>query len=420
MSNQPTFHEAWLVELVTERFESYAERPSQNVLDELYVLIGTLKIAGFATAHQLMKVRLQEVRASETASPAIATTPAPKRDREVVPEETTEPPKDLAGFLRHRVRGQDRAIAVVSDRLSLARSGLRLRPERPAAVMLFAGPTGVGKTELARQLAIGMYGSARSLIRLDMSEYGEYEFGLSRLIGVGQGYVGQNEPEGWLTTRVTARPRSTILLDEVEKADWRIWNTFLQVFDAGRLTDGRGHTADFSQATIILTSNLGSREASRRTAGFGESGDSAGARRKEAITGSFAPELLNRLDDLVLFEPLSLDAIRQIAQSQLDLFLKKITAQGFSVHLGPDVVSWLAETGYDPNFGARHLQRTIETQLLVPLAASQLRLARVEVGETGLVIEPMEAGRVEIGPSSRRDGGALGCRTPRTPDNRRP
>lgn len=240
-----------------------------------------------------------------------------------------DPPADLAAFLRTRVQGQDAVIDAVSARLSLFRAGVRLRPHRPAAVMLFAGRAGVGKTELAQQLATGLYGSAQRLIRLDMSEYGEYEFGLSRLIGVGQGYVGQNDPDGWLTTRVRRHPHSLILLDEIEKADWRIFNTFLQVFDAGRLTDGCGETADFSETTIILTSNLGTREGIRRTAGFGDVGDAPVRRRKEAITAAFGPELLNRLDDVLLIDALSPDVILGIAQSQLDEVLETITARGF-------------------------------------------------------------------------------------------
>ncbi len=171
--------------------------------------------------------------------------------------------KDLAEVLRARVRGQDDAIDTVATRLALTRAGLDLRPQRPNGVFLFAGPTGVGKTELATQIAVAEYGSPDALIRLDMSEYGEYEFGLTRLIGVGQGYVGSSEPDGWLTTRVTRTPRSVVLLDEIEKAHSSVWNTFLQVFDAGRLTDGCGVTASFSETIVIMTSNIGVREAAK-------------------------------------------------------------------------------------------------------------------------------------------------------------
>ena len=297
--------------------------------------------------------------------------------------------RDMAAKLRARVRGQDEAIDVVASRLALTRAGLDLRPQRPNGVFLFAGPTGVGKTELATQIAVAEFGSAEALIRLDMSEYGEYAFGLSRLIGVGQGYVGQNEPEGWLTTKVARAPRSVVLLDEIEKAHPSVWNTFLQVFDAGRLTDGRGVTAEFSDTVVIMTSNVGVREASKRRAGFGATEEGAGHQRQlAAIKDAMAPELINRLDDIVIFNPLSAAAIVEIAEVELDEARRRLASMGWTVAFDEAVPRWLAETGYDATYGARHLMRNIEREFLSLLPSAASRNLIVRVGPEGLEADP--------------------------------
>lgn len=295
--------------------------------------------------------------------------------------------RDIAETLKARVRGQDKAIATVASRLALTRVGLDIRPERPNGVFLFAGPTGVGKTELARQIAIAEYGTSDALIRLDMSEYGTYEFAITRLIGVGQGYVGHSEPDRWLTTRVSKQPRSVILLDEIEKAHSSVWNTFLQVFDAGKLTDARGFTADFADTVVIMTSNIGAKEASKRVAGFGETGERSGSeRQRAAIKESMPPELINRLDDVVLFQTLTVEAVREIAQVELSEAISRLGSAGWQIDYDEDVVRWLAETGYDPAYGARHLIRNIEREFLTLFATTDSRALRVEVRDNALVV----------------------------------
>jgi ATP-dependent Clp protease ATP-binding subunit ClpA len=184
-------------------------------------------------------------------------------------------------------------------------------------------------------------------------------------------------------------PRCLILLDEIEKAHPRVWNLFLQVFDAGRLTDGRGATADFSETVIVMTSNLGVQEAASRTIGFGEAvGQVDEARLLAAIKERMAPELLNRVDQVIVFKPLGLPAIEEIARSELSTLLSRLSGSGWAVSLEHDVAPWLASTGYDPAFGARHLQRNIERELLAKLAEAPARRLRVAVDGDRLVASP--------------------------------
>ncbi|MDR2379227.1 MAG: AAA family ATPase [Bifidobacteriaceae bacterium] len=296
--------------------------------------------------------------------------------------------RDLAQTLRERVKGQDQAIAQVARRLTLTGAQLDLRPERPNGVFLFIGPTGVGKTQLAKELAAAEYGGYDRMIRLDMSEYA-HDWAISRIAGPAPGYVGSTEPESWLTTKVVAMPRSLILLDEVEKAHPRVWNLFLQVFDAGRLTDGRGVTADFAETVIVMTSNLGVEEAKSRAIGFGESvGQVDDTRLLAAVKERLAPELLNRVDHIVVFRTLDIEAIEEIARSELAALMARLSSAGWVVALAPEVAPWLARTGHDPAYGARHLQRNIEQELLVLLAAAPTRSLRVDVVDGRLVATP--------------------------------
>ncbi|WP_098467800.1 AAA family ATPase [Serinibacter salmoneus] len=294
---------------------------------------------------------------------------------------------DLETALGERIKGQPHAISAIAKRLTLTRTGLDLRPERPNGVFLFVGPTGVGKTELAHQLARHEYGDLDHLIRLDMSEYSK-DWAVSRLVGPMPGYVGSTEPESWLTTRVAKLPRCVILLDEIEKAHPGVWNIFLQVFDAGRLTDSRGTTADFRDTVMILTSNLGAREASRNAVGFGEDTGDPLRRMRNALDTHMPPEFLNRIDEIVLFQHLGMEEIVRIAQSELDSLQERLISNGWYIRIAPEVSTWLAETGYNPDFGARHLQRNIERELLAQLAEAQSKTVTVTVRDGGLRMDP--------------------------------
>ncbi len=373
----------WLEGLLTERFATFDRSPNSRTLDELYILVGTAKIAGLDDRYDEYRAELVRIRSRVPSAAAPEVAPSPSVSAPPSPRN-----EDIRDALRRRVRGQDAAIDRVVDRLAVRRAGLSLRPQRPAGVFLFAGPTGVGKTELATQLAIAEFGTVDALIRLDMSEYANREFGLSRLVGSASGYSGHNEPGGWLTTRVIARPRSVLLLDEIEKADPLLWNTFLQVFDAGRLTDGRGQTADFAETTVILTSNLGVRESATRSAGFGEPATTPKMRQLAAIEAALPPELRNRIDEVIVFDPLPLDTIAEIATAEIDALLARISRHGWRVTVDPEVPRWLAETGFHPDLGARHLHRVIERDFLGLLASQQERVVRVALGLDGLIAIP--------------------------------
>lgn len=296
-------------------------------------------------------------------------------------QKTPHGAEGLAEKLSEYVSGQDHAVSTVASRLALTLARLDLRPERPDGVFLFVGPTGVGKTKLARALSLSLFGSEESLIRLDMSEY-VHEWAVSRLVGPMPGYVGSTEPENWLTTRVSQMPDCVVLLDEIEKAHPVIWNTFLQVFDAGRLTDSRGLTADFANTVIVMTSNLGAAAAASPALGFGSPSASVTLGRQKimsAVKEAMAPELINRIDEFVVFDPLSVDAIEQIAESELSAVKERLLVNGWTVSYEPEVTRHIASTSYDPAFGARHLQRNIERGFLSLVASAQDKSAHVVV-----------------------------------------
>lgn len=264
------------------------------------------------------------------------------------------------------VFGQDHVIHEVAQRLRLTRAGADLRAERPDGVFLFVGPSGCGKTELAYAIAQVVYGSRSRLIRYDMSEY-RHEHNVSRMIGPPPGYQGNDSPEGWLTTRVAAQPETVVLLDEIEKAHPSVFQTFLQVFDAGQLTDGRGATADFSKCIFVLTSNLGSESYTRQATGFsGGSLDAGAGRVDESVLDHFPPEFINRLDGWFRFDPLSKDVLTAIIERESGQALDHLGRLGFEASLDDQVLQALVDAGHDPAYGARALHRLIENEIIAP------------------------------------------------------
>ncbi len=255
----------------------------------------------------------------------------------------------LEDRLHERVVGQEEAVSAVANAIRRSRAGLQ-DPDRPIGSFLFAGPTGVGKTELARALAEFMFDSQDAMVRIDMSEYGE-KHTVSRLVGAPPGYVGYEEG-GQLTEAVRRRPYSVVLLDELEKAHPDVFNTLLQVLDDGRLTDGQGRTVDFKNAVLIMTSNVGS-----------QTGD-----YDEAIRQSFKPEFINRLDDIVVFDRLDREQIGAIVDLQVARLVTRVAERGIAVELTDDARALIGTLGYDPVYGARPLKRVIQKRLVDPLA----------------------------------------------------
>jgi ATP-dependent Clp protease ATP-binding subunit ClpC len=274
--------------------------------------------------------------------------------------------------LHDTVVGQDEAIEALSRAIRRSRAGLK-DPNRPIGSFIFSGPTGVGKTELARALARFLFADEQALIRVDMSEYME-KFSVSRLIGAPPGYIGY-EDSGTLTKAVRRRPYCVVLLDEIEKAHPDVFNILLQVLDEGRLTDNYGRVIDFKNAVVIMTSNVGARDITSSTkVGFEVSEkdeldyDRIKERVKDEIDRTFAPEFLNRLDDIIVFHPLSREQIGQIVYILLRDIEKRLAEEQLSLRLTEDAVHFLVEQGYDTKYGARPLKRTIQRFIEDPLS----------------------------------------------------
>jgi ATP-dependent Clp protease ATP-binding subunit ClpA len=303
---------------------------------------------------------------------------------------------NLETLLKRRVIGQDEAIARVAQAIQVARAGLKPR-NRPAGVFLFLGPTGVGKTELARALAAEVFGSEEHLIRVDMSEYME-KHSVSRMVGAPPGYIGYDQ-EGQLTGKLRRRPHCVVLLDEVEKAHPEMFDLFLQVFDAGRLTDAQGHTVDAQHAIWIMTSNVGTDTLGRSMpSGFrasmkGTAEEMQRERLMERLRQTFRPEFLNRVDEVVIFHPLGQEQARAITRLQMNELATRLLEQGLILHADDNAIDLLCKEGFSQTQGARPLRRTIERLLTVPLS---LRILLASIPEHGEIHVSAVDGQLEI------------------------
>ncbi|MFN8057768.1 MAG: ATP-dependent chaperone ClpB [Vicinamibacterales bacterium] len=272
--------------------------------------------------------------------------------------------------LHRRVVGQDQAIVAVSNAIRRARAGLQ-DPRRPLGSFLFLGPTGVGKTELARALAEFLFDDEQAIVRLDMSEYQE-KHTVSRMIGAPPGYVGYEEA-GQLTEAVRRRPYAVVLLDEIEKAHPEVLTILLQVLDDGRLTDGKGRTIDFKNAVVIMTSNLGSHLMAEHAGRDGSLDEGTRRGVMDHVRSHFRPEFLNRIDEIVLFHPLGREHLETIVDFQLGLLMRRLEERKIHVSLSAGARAFLVDEGYDPVYGARPLKRTLQRRVLDPLAMLVLR-----------------------------------------------
>jgi ATP-dependent Clp protease ATP-binding subunit ClpB len=323
--------------------------------------------------------------------------------------------------LHQRVVGQDEAIAAVSDAVRRARAGLK-DPRRPIGSFLFLGPTGVGKTELARALAEFLFDDDNAMVRIDMSEYME-KFAVSRLVGAPPGYVGYEEG-GQLTEAVRRRPYQVILLDEIEKAHPDVFNVLLQVLDDGRLTDGQGRTVDFKNTVVIMTSNVGS----QFIAGFAGRGDTEGAAAYdqmkaqviESLRLQFRPEFLNRVDEIIVFHALTDADLVAIVDLLLADLSRRLAAQDLTLELTPGARALIAREGHDPAYGARPLKRTIqrlvENSFARALLQGQFKPGDRIVGDAdvigGTIVFSAGDSTVAVDASERRDARGAGAQTP--------
>ena len=296
---------------------------------------------------------------------------------------------NLENELGHRLIGQKRAVRAVADAVRRSRAGIS-DPDRPTGSFLFLGPTGVGKTELAKALAEFLFDDEKAMVRIDMSEYGE-KFSVSRLVGAPPGYVGY-EQGGQLTEAVRRRPYSVILFDEVEKAHPEVFDVLLQVLDDGRLTDGQGRTVDFRNTILVLTSNLGSQFLVDPTLALEQ--------KEEAVLGlvrqAFKPEFVNRLDDIVVFSSLTTEELGEIVELDVDRLQKRLAERRLELAVTPDARRWLAERGYDPIYGARPLRRLMQREIDDRLARALLA-GDIRDGDTVLVALAEDGDALTVG-----------------------
>ncbi|HVT47790.1 MAG TPA: ATP-dependent chaperone ClpB [Vicinamibacterales bacterium] len=391
-------------------------RTQRELLEQLRLEMERAQRAGdYAKASELQYGRIPElerqIQAHEQTGSAGGTETSPRMLKEQVDEEDiaevvsrwTHIPVSrlmegevqkllhMEERLHLRVIGQDEAVVAVANAIRRARAGLQ-DPNRPLGSFIFLGPTGVGKTELARALAAFLFDDEQAMIRIDMSEYQE-KHTVSRLIGAPPGYVGYEEA-GQLTEAVRRRPYAVVLFDEIEKAHPEVLNVMLQLLDDGRLTDGKGRTVDFKNTVVIMTSNVGSHTIAERAA-RGEVDLTEGVRRDltEALRQHFKPEFLNRIDEIIFFHALSRDDIRRIIDVQMAGLLRRLEDRHLTVSLSDRARDLIIEEGYDPVYGARPLKRTLQRRLLDPLALAVLQgvfregdHVRVDVADGKLVL----------------------------------
>src|ERR671911_592575 len=392
-----------------------AEKQSLNRVGELKMQIDELRVAADRALREGDLVRaseisygeipalekeLQEADEAESELPSMVSEQVGPNDvAEVVSNWTgipvgrllqgeTEKLLSMEERIGERLIGQQRAVRAVSDAVRRSRAGIS-DPNRPTGSFLFLGPTGVGKTELAKSLAEFLFDDDHAMVRIDMSEYSE-KHSVARLVGAPPGYIGYEEG-GQLTEAVRRRPYAVVLLDEVEKAHPEVFDILLQVLDDGRLTDGQGRTVDFRNTLLILTSNLGSAYLVDPTLEDEEKRESVLA----AVRGSFKPEFLNRLDEIVIFDALGRDELAHIVGLQLVLLEKRLAARRIDIDVTDAARGWLADTGYDPAYGARPLRRLIQSAIGDPLARLLLAgevvdgaTVRVDRGDAGLALTP--------------------------------
>jgi ATP-dependent Clp protease ATP-binding subunit ClpB len=307
----------------------------------------------------------------------------------------------LDEILHERVVGQDEAVQFVADSVLRARAGIK-DPRRPIGSFIFLGPTGVGKTELAKTLAEVLFDSEQNLIRIDMSEYME-KFAVSRLIGAPPGYVGYEEG-GQLTEQVRRKPYSVILFDEIEKAHQDVFNVLLQILDDGRVTDSQGRVVDFKNTVIILTSNIGSPHLLEGVTSSGDIKESARELVMRELRGHFRPEFLNRIDEIVLFKPLSLAEITKIVALLVQDVQRRVGERGVTLEVSQAATEFIARTGYDAVYGARPLKRFIQRELETKVARSLIanEFPAGSVVKVDVVGDKLEVSRVAEGAADQK------------------
>ncbi len=347
-----------------------------SLRDEIAELTDRVDSAAGAAGDETAQKNVPEVGAADIAEVVSRATGIPVAQ---LTQEEKERLLELEQNLHHRVIGQDDAVTAIAEAVRRSRAGLG-DPNRPIGSFLFLGPTGVGKTELARALAEALFGSEDRMIRIDMSEFQERHT-VSRLVGAPPGYVGYDEA-GQLTEAVRRTPYAVLLLDEIEKAHPDVFNILLQVLDDGRLTDGQGRTVDFKNTVVIMTSNLGSDLIGRRRLGFDGGGDGgregspqdaqAQDRIMSRLREAFRPEFLNRIDEIIVFRQLDEPQLRQITSLLLEETVRRLHAQDITVDFTTEAVDWLARRGFQPEFGARPLRRTIQREVDNRLSAMLL------------------------------------------------